>query len=109
MNQIEKLHLGVMNDNRDKIAFSNTMQINKERSSKESAKLTEQIAIEFIEWCNFPMYRPDGEHGFRSRVQSQFPEYNSYRIIDESGYSTLPKGKFLTTKELYEEFLKTKL
>jgi len=64
-----------------------------------------ETAIEFITWCNTPIYRAGGELGFRLRVQPQFPEYNSYIVIDSTGYSVLPKGKFLSAKELYEYWL----
>jgi len=64
-----------------------------------------EIAIRFLEWCNTPVYRAAGELGFRLRVQPQFPEYNSYIILDETGYSVFPKGKFLTSQELFEYFL----
>lgn len=33
----------------------------------------------------------------------------TYIIIDETGYSKLPKGTFLTTSGLFQEFLKTRL
>ena len=59
-------------------------------------------AVDFLKWCNTPVYRASGELGFRLRVQPQFPEYDSYIVIDETGYSVFPKGKFLTTEELYE-------
>lgn len=56
--------------------------------------------IDFLKWCNTPVYRGNGL-GFRLRVQPQFPEYNSYIIIDETGHSVLPRGKFLLAEELY--------
>ena len=58
--------------------------------------------IEFYEWCNFPIYREHGNLGFNKRVMPQFPDYNVYTIIDETGKSILPQGKFLTTKELFQ-------
>ena len=62
-------------------------------------------AVEFLKWCNTPLYRASGELGFRLRVQPQFPEYDSYLIIDATGYSVLPKGKLLSVEELYEYWL----
>lgn len=62
-------------------------------------------AVEFIKWCNTPVYRAIGELGFRLRVQPQFPEYDSFLVIDATGYSVLPKGKFLSAEELYEYWL----
>ena len=61
-----------------------------------------QDMIEFYEWCNFPIYRASGDLGFNKRVQPQFPDYNTYVIIDEKGCSIKPKGVFLTTEELIE-------
>jgi hypothetical protein len=62
-------------------------------------------AVEFLKWCNTPVYQASGELGFRLRVQPQFPEYNTYIIIDETGYSVFPKGKFLSAEELYEYWI----
>lgn len=63
------------------------------------------MEMDFLEWCNTPIFRSSGELGFRLRVQPQFPEYNTYIVIDETGNSIFPKDKFLTTKELYEYYL----
>lgn len=89
MNKLEKLHL----DNHD---------------YKDAAEITKQISIDFIEWCNKPMYREVGNLGFEKRVTALYPDYNVYIVIDEKGNSIFPKGKFLTTEELFEEFLKQK-
>lgn len=62
-------------------------------------------AVEFLKWCNTPVYRASGELGFRLRVQPQFPEYDSYIVLDETGCSIFPKGKFLSAEELYEYWL----
>lgn len=59
-------------------------------------------SVRFLEWCNTPVARISGEIGYRLRVSPQAPEYNTYIVIDTTGYSVLPKGKFLTTDELYE-------
>lgn len=58
--------------------------------------------IAFTEWCNHPVYRLSGDLAFKKRVTPQFPEYNTYMVIDEKGNSIFPKGKFLTTQELVE-------
>ena len=70
--------------------------------SQSTHSNTDEDMIEFTEWCNYPIYRADGELGFRKRVQVQYPDYNSYTIIDEKGNSLLPTGKFFTTKGLIE-------
>ena len=72
---------------------------------KEAKQITTDVAIKFLEWCNEPVYRASGELGFRSRVNAQFPDYKEYIIIDQTGYSILPKGKFLTSEELFEYFI----
>lgn len=64
----------------------------------------DQDIIDFYEWCNYPIYRPKGNMGFQKRVIPQFPEYNTYQVIDETGYSVLPEGKYLTTQELLEYY-----
>jgi hypothetical protein len=68
--------------------------------NKDNIDINEMI--EFIEWCNYPIYRDERELGFRLRVVPQFPDYNSYIVIDETGNSILPKGMFFTTKELIQ-------
>lgn len=65
-------------------------------------------AAEFIDWCNTPIYRVPGELGFKLRVVAQFPEYNSYIVIDETGNSVFPREKFLTSAEVYEYWIKCK-
>ena len=65
-------------------------------------------ASQFLNWCNTPMYRSTNELGFQKRVIAQFPDYNTYVIINEKGESIFPKGKFLTTEEVYEYWLKNK-
>lgn len=59
-------------------------------------------AVRFLEWCNTPVATFYGEVGSRLRVSPQAPEYNSYIVIDATGYSILPTGTFLTAEELYE-------
>lgn len=73
--------------------------------AKQSAEITTDVAVKFLEWCNQPVYRADGELEFRLRVQPQFPDYKEYIIIDQTGYSILPKGKFLTTHKLFNYFI----
>ncbi len=62
----------------------------------------EFIALMFFKWCNTPVFRAVGELGYRMRVQAQFPEYNTFLIIDESGYSILPTNVYLTSEQLYK-------
>ena len=75
---------------------------------KKNAKNDTSLCVEFLAWCNTPVYRAAGELGFRTRVQPQYPEYNTYLVIDETGYSVLPQNKFLTTEELYTYWLDTR-
>ncbi len=61
-------------------------------------------AVEFLKWCNTPVYRAIGKLSFMLRIQPQFPEYNTYLVIDETGNSVFPNGKFLSAEELYEYY-----
>ena len=70
--------------------------------SQETHPLSKQDVIEFYEWCNFPIYRESGNLGFNKRVIPQFPDYNTYIIIDGTGNSIYPKGVFITTEQLIE-------
>lgn len=72
---------------------------------RSETKDTTPLAVEFLKWCDTPVYRAEGELGSRLRVIPQFPEYDTYMVIDETGYSVLPKGTFLTAEELYEYWL----
>lgn len=58
-------------------------------------------AIEFFKWCNTPIYRASGELGFKLIVQPQYPEYNTYIVLDEDGYSVF-KDNLLSAEQLYE-------
>jgi len=106
MNKIEEKHLEII-ENNNTICSDNNCCMNKSTVfyAQKSTEITTDVAVKFLEWSNEPVYRAAGELGFRSRVQAQFPDYKEYIIIDQTGYSILPKGKFLTTKELFEEFL----
>jgi hypothetical protein len=64
--------------------------------------------VEFLKWCDTPVYRANGELSFRLRVQPQFPDYQSYIIIDETGRSMLPTGKYLSIEEVYEYWINGK-
>ena len=81
------------------------MQTDETTTSSPNSTNAVLAAVDFLKWCNTPIYRAAGELGFRLRVQAQFPEYDSYLVIDETGYSIFPKGKFLSAKELYEYWL----
>jgi hypothetical protein len=59
-------------------------------------------AIEFLKWCNTPMYRDHGVLNFSKRVIPQFPDYNTYIIIDKSGRSVLGDGVFLDAEGVYD-------
>lgn len=74
--------------------------------AKETYSLSVADMVEFYEWCNYPIYRAAGELGFRKRVNAQYPEYDSYVIIDERGLSIHPKGIFLTIEQVIELWMK---
>ena len=65
-------------------------------------------AASFLDWCNEPIYRSPRDIGYQTRVKVQYPEYNSYIIIDSKGDNILPQGVFLSSSELYEYWLKHK-
>ena len=60
-------------------------------------------AIEFLKWCDTPMYRAANELSFRLRCIPQFPDYDVYMVIDENGRNVLEytEKPFLTAEELY--------
>ncbi len=66
-----------------------------------------KTAIKFLEWCNTPMCQGSGELSFKLRTQAQFPFYVYYTVIDESGRSIFPEGKFLTAEELFDYWTET--
>jgi len=85
MNKLEELHL----DGITQAEYSPEDKVpNYVGFAKESAKITEQIAIEFSEWV--------------SKYDWVFMFDKNYWINDD--VSKHPK----TTKELFQEFLKTK-
>lgn len=59
-------------------------------------------AIEFFKWCNTPIYRARENSLYVLRVIPQFPEYDSYLVIDETGEPVFPRGVFLSAEEVYE-------
>lgn len=64
--------------------------------------MEKQNAAKFLDWCNEPVYRAPGNLSFESRAKAQFPDYNSYTLINDKGKSVLPEGKFLSAEELYD-------
>lgn len=112
MNKLEELHLDTIYSKAHEEDFdANTSghvlySDEFEEAATKSAEITKQISIEFIEWCNKPMYKKPRHLGFEKRVTALYPDYNVYIVIDEKGNSIFPEGKFLTTEELFEEFLK---
>lgn len=70
---------------------------------------TKQDIIEFTKWRDTPIFRRNGELGFKLRVQPQFPDYDSYYIIDNKGWNVLPEGTFLTADELFEYWIEDKI
>lgn len=65
-------------------------------------------AIEFLKWCDTPMYRAVNELSFRPRCICQFPDYDVYMVIDENGNNVFAYTEklFLTAEELYNYWLK---
>jgi len=65
-------------------------------------------AIEFLKWCDTPMYRSENELSFRLRCIPQFPDYDVYMVIDKNGNNVFAHTEklFLTVEELYDHWLK---
>jgi HD-like signal output (HDOD) protein len=88
MNKIEQLHLEVIKNQYDLELYESIefIQDESKETASKSAEITEQIAIEFAEWLNKNASR---------NAQGAW-EYFGNRFYEK------------TSKELYEEFLKTK-
>lgn len=71
-----------------KAPYSPILQVNEELAASKSAEITEQIAIEFAEWCSL-------------NATMHPKKKNWYRYADKTD-ELLP----YTTKELFQEFLK---
>jgi len=76
---------------------------------EEIMELGKELTIEFFKWCNTPIYMSSNGilRTYKLRVVAQFPEYDSYIVIDSNGRSVLPDGKFLTAEELYDYWVET--
>lgn len=63
-------------------------------------------AIEFLKWCNTPIFRSKGQLSFHKRATLQHADYDSYFVINDKGQSVFNEGVFPTTEELYDYYLK---
>jgi hypothetical protein len=90
MTHIEKLHFDAFESD---AIMANLICGETERASKESAEITQRIAIEFAEWLNDNSYCWNW----------YYKKYTKYRMA-------LPIAELdmKTTKELFQEYLKTK-
>ena len=84
MNKIEQMHLDVMKEVDSN--FTNSLGFFITRTASKSAEITEQIAIEFAEWCE------------SNAVREKSGMWMMY-----SNPTTL-----ITKEQLFQEFLKTK-
>lgn len=92
MKKVEQLHLDAINANI--CCESNyAMVLGKNDAASKAAEITEQIAIEFAEWCN----KPNLEDSRQGNV-----------VYVPSGNFYWHKHVKYTPKELFQEFLKTK-
>ena len=64
-----------------------------------------KLAIEFLDWCNTPMYQPVGHLAYLTRVIAQFPDYKLYVIINEKGQSVLDEHQYFTAEEVFNYFI----
>lgn len=92
MNKIEKKHLDAIKDCKNEVSFNifGTMiyTVDEKLAPTEAAKVTEQVSIEFAEWLEL--------FGWNFNASK-----NCWWNIKDIDY-------FPTTKELFQEFLKTK-
>lgn len=72
---------------------------------KNTLDNTAFLPVEFLKWVNTPVHRANGELGYTLRAIPQFPNYDVYTVIDATGHSIFPRGKFLSAEELYNYWL----
>jgi hypothetical protein len=90
MTHIEKLHFDAFESD---AIMANLICGETERASKESAEITQRIAIEFAEWLNDNSYCWNWYYKKYTRFWMAHP---------------IPELYMKTTKELFQEYLKTK-
>ena len=94
MNKIEQMHLDAMYEAEyETVKDSAIYKILMPKAASNCLKVTEQIAIEFAEWCNAPNLED-----LRQGNVVYVPSGNFY----------WHKHKKYTPNELFQEFLKTK-
>jgi len=88
MNKIEQMHLDAIENNI--CSESNYSKIlGRQETASKSAEITQQISAEFAEWC----------------ANSHFHYYYNG---DDWCWGNSHTQQYLSTKELFQEFLKTK-
>ena len=92
MNKIEQMHLDAIDFNTI-VHHDVPNDVDSIKAASKSAEVTEQIAIEFAEWCN----KPNLEDLRQGNV-----------VYVPSGNFYWHNHKKYTPKELFQEFLKTK-
>ena len=109
MNKLEEIHVKSFDIINPFSHYDLKRECQKAKSNslmaQKSAEITTDVAVKFLSWCNEPIYRYHSELNFRPRAIAQFPDNKEYIIIDETGYSIFPKGKFLTEEELFNYFI----
>ena len=86
MNKLEQLHLGAI---RSGMSGNYLKQYEETDVASKSAEITQQISAEFAEWC----------------ANSHFHYYYNG---DDWCWGNSHTQQYLSTKELFQEFLKTK-
>jgi hypothetical protein len=64
-------------------------------------------AIEFFQWCNAPVFRPDGNLRHATRVIAQFPEYDTFAVLDDQG--RYGGDKYFTAQEVFDLWAKNRM
>ena len=93
MTHIEQLHLEAINNSKFEAPYSPIPQIAENVAAKKSAEITEQIACEFAEWCR--------DRAVREYIYGDLKPTNNWELRTEQ--------KIVTTKQLFQEYLKSKI
>jgi hypothetical protein len=64
-------------------------------------------AIQFLLWCAERIQRPDGDLLSPQRVIAQFPEYDTFAVLDDQGRYV--EDKYFTAQEVYAFWAKNRM
>lgn len=63
-------------------------------------------AVDFLLWCNTPVYEYSAEGFFKHKIRviAQFPEYGTFVVIDNQG-NKRHEEPFITANQVYDLYL----